>query len=135
MSLPKNFIDLVLAELAPQIAKDPTLKLLSESIDETELYSCLRDRIFRTDVKTKTFLDKIKEKLAPSPAANVPTKPLSEAEFTELLFESISETFNDKKSAFKILGHYFSPERDLFIKIQDVNKVESHFRVLTVKTN
>lgn len=135
MSLPKDFIDLILIELAPQIAKDPTLKLLSEAVDETELYSCLRDRVFRTDTKTKAFLDRIKGKLAPPPVANVPTRPLSEAVFTELLFKSISETFNNKKSVFKIIGHYFSPERDLFIKIQDVNKVESHFRVLTVKTN
>lgn len=131
----KALIDLILAELAPQIAKDPTLKLLDQSVDETELYSCLRDRVFRTDVKTKAFLDRIKLKLTPPPVANVPTKPLTEAEFTELLFESLSELFSNKKSAFKIIGYYFSPERDLFIKIQDINKIESHFRVLAVKTN
>lgn len=135
MSLPKDLIDLILTELAPQIAKDPSLNTLEQSTDESELYSCLRDRVFRTDAKTKMFLDKIKLKLAPPPVANIPTKPLTEAEFTELLFESLSELFSNKKSAFKIIGHYFSPEKDLFVKIQDVNKVESHFRVLAVKTN
>lgn len=135
MSLPKDFTDLILSELAPQIAKDPTLKLLAEASDETELYSCLRDRVFRTDVKTKAFLDKIKLKLAPPPVANVPTRPLAEGEFTALIFESLTETFAHKKSAFRIAGHYFSPEKDLFIKIADLNGVESHFRVLSVKTN
>lgn len=123
----------ILKELAADIKKEPTLKNLAHCIDENELHSFLRDRLFRTDARTKEFIDKIRARFA------LPTQlaaaEMSESEFCELLFDCLEKASKAKNSKFSLLHYYFSPERDLVATVKVEGKNSAQFRVLTVKTS
>lgn len=123
----------VLRELTEDIQKDPSLKTLSECQDESDLHSVLRDRLFRTDARTREFLDKLKHRFA-SPE-KIAAQELTESEFGQLLCDSLEKAAKTKNSKLEVLHHYFSPEHDLIVKVKAGDKKEARFRVLVVKTS
>ena len=101
------------------------------AVDEAEVYSFLREKVFKTDVKTKTFLEKCKKE----DEVGLPAKQeLTESEFCELIFESLEKNLKAGGSKFKYSSHYFSSEKDLAITISDKNGFLSTYRILAIKT-
>lgn len=133
----KNMYNLILSEvikeLEEKIKKDPSLSSIQHCLDEVELHSVLRDRIFHSDFKTKEFIDKIRMKFAVEGKSE--PQECSEGEFIELLYQCLEKSSKIKNSKFKITNFYFSNEKDLIIKINLENKKETQFRILTVKTS
>lgn len=103
---------------------------VKHSVNEKELFSFLREKIFKTDAKTKDFILKcttVKEK-------PIEKKEISEPEFCKFIFEALNEKLARSDSKFKYVSHYFSPEVDLAITISDSSNFRSTFRVLNIKT-
>lgn len=123
----------ILKELAEDIKKDTSLATVARCVDENELHSFLRDRLFRTDARTKEFTDRITTRFT-SPA-KLAAADLTETEFGQLIFSCLEKALKVKNSNFKIIEHYFSPEKDLVITLKMDDKEQARFRVLTVKTS
>lgn len=123
----------ILKELAEDIKKDPSLATVARCVDENELHSFLRDRLFRTDARTKEFTDRIAARFI-SPV-KLAAAEMSECEFGELIFDALEKAAKSKNSDFKLIHHYFSPERDLVVTLKKNDKEQAIFRVLTVKTS
>lgn len=130
----KQLIDKILSEITESIKSDPSLAAISKSDTEEDVYSMLRDRIFRTDAKTKKFLDGIKALFA-APTAAIAAKALSEADFSQILYESLDKFLAKKDSNLKLAHYYFSPEQDLVVSLADNNGNRSDFRILVIKTS
>ena len=125
----KDLVKKVLENLGTSHAADAA-KVVN-AVDEAEVYSFLREKVFKTDVKTKAFLEKCKkEGEVGSPAK----QELAESEFCELIFESLDKHLKSGGSTFKYSSHYFSAEKDLAITIADKNGFLSTYRVLAIKT-
>jgi len=122
----------IIKKLSEDIKKNSALKVIEECIDEIELHSVLRDRIFHSDEKTKEFIDKIRVKFVVE--KEIEKLEISENEFGEFLYDCLKKNSEIKNSKTKIISHYFSNEKDLIIKIQMKNKKDTQFRVLVVKT-
>ena len=122
----------IIKKLSEHIKKNSALKVIEECIDEIELHSVLRDRIFHSDEKTKEFIDKIRVKFVVE--KEIEKLEISETEFGEFLYDCLKKNSEIKNSKTKIISHYFSNEKDLIIKIQMKNKKDTQFRVLVVKT-
>lgn len=125
----KTLIKKVLENLGASHAADAA-KVVN-AVDETEVYSFLREKIFRSDAKTKAFLERCKKDDEVGPPAR---QQLTEAEFCELIFESLEKNLKAGGSKFKYSSHYFSTEKDLSITIADKNGFLSTYRVLAIKT-
>lgn len=122
----------ILKELAEDIKKDPSLATVARCVDENELHSFLRDRVFRTDARTKDFIDLIRARFT-SPA-KLAAAEMTETEFGELIHDCLEKVAKAKNANFKIIHHYFSPEKDLVVTLKMNDKEQARFRVLTVKT-
>ena len=125
----KTLIKKVLENLEASQAADAA-KVVN-SIDEAEVYSFLREKVFKTDVKTKAFLEKCKKEDVAGPPVK---QELSEPEFCELIFESLDKHLKSGGSTFKYSSHYFSVEKDLAFTIADKNGFLSTYRILAIKT-
>jgi hypothetical protein len=126
----KTLIKKVLENLGASQAADAA-KVVN-AFDEAEVYSFLREKVFKTDVKTKAFLEKCKKE----DEVGLPTKQeLTEPEFCELIFESLEKHLRSGGSKFKYSSHYFSVEKDLAITIADKNGFLSSYRVLAIKSS
>lgn len=131
----KKLLELVLIKLKDNVESDPSLKGLSQSVNETELRSVLRDRIFRTDDKTNEFILSITCCQDANSTKSVPKRTeMSEQIFSEFLFDSIKKNLSDKKSKFKLVSHYFTTEKDIVVKISDSNDYVSEYRIMTIKS-
>lgn len=125
----KTLVKKVLENLGASHAADAA-KVVN-AVDEAEVYSFLREKVFKTDAKTKAFLEKCKKQ----DEVGLPSKQeLTESEFCELIFESLEKNLKAGGSAFKYSSHYFSVEKDLAITIADKNGFLSTYRVLAIKT-
>jgi hypothetical protein len=131
----KLLVEKIKIELSDKIfiSKDSTLGLISQIESYPSLVSFLRDRIFHNDKKVDEFLDAIKAKYDTKISIQKKSE-LSEAEFTEFMQKALEKAFKEKSSKFKFVSHYFSTEKDLVIKIADINGFESVYRVMTIKT-
>ena len=128
-------ISLVLKELTSSghLEKDPPLKTLEKAADKEEIYSVLRDRVFRTDAKTKEFFEYIDKQLVEQKL--MPRTEVSESQFADIMLESFKKSLAAKNSDYKLEIHYFSPEKDLNIRISDKYGFETQFRILVIKTS
>lgn len=125
----KTLIKKVLENLEPSQAADAAK--VTNAINEAEVYSFLREKVFKTDVKTKAFLEKCKKE---DEAGSPVKQELGESEFCELIFESLKKHLMAAGSKFKYSSHYFSAEKDLAITIADKNGFLSTYRILAIKT-
>jgi hypothetical protein len=128
-----QLVEKIVVELKSEIKKNPSLELVTRSNDEECVFSFLRENLFKDDNKTKDFILFIKEKYGKGGTV-FKKKELMESELCELIHRSLKSSFGEKNSEFKLVHHYFSPEKDLVIKIADKNGFESVYRVLTIKT-
>ena len=128
-----ELLEKIVIELKSEIEKNPLLGLVSKSDNEECVFSFLRENLFKTDKKTNNFINSVKEKYKTIEIV-LKKKELTESEFCELILRSVKSTLGENNSEFKFVSHYFSPEKDLVIKISDKNGFESVYRVLTIKT-
>lgn len=129
----KEFLIEVKKEILEMGQDEQFSKNIEKCIDEGELESILRDRVFHSDSKTKEFLDKIRKKISKEESDISEQPELSESEFSEFLYDCLEKSSKLKNSKFKITNHYFSTEKDLVIKIQMNDKKETQFRILNIK--
>ena len=87
--------------------------------------------MFKTDVKTKAFLEKCKKE---DEVGSPIKQELTESEFCELIFESLEKNLKAGGSKFNYSSHYFSVEKDLAFTIADKNGFLSTYRILAIKT-
>ena len=125
----KTLIKKVLENLGTRQAAEAA-KVVN-AVDEAEVYSFLREKVFKTDVKTKAFLEKCKKE---DEVGSPIKQELTESEFCELIFESLEKHLTAEGSKFKYSSHYFSSEKDLAITISDKNGFLSTYRILAIKT-
>lgn len=125
----KTLIKKVLENLEPSQAADAAK--VANAINEAEVYSFLREKVFKTDVKTKAFFEKCKKEDEAGPLIK---QELTEVEFCELIFESLEKHLTAGGSKFKYFSHYFSVEKDLAFTIADKNGFLSTYRILAIKT-
>ena len=128
-----KLIEQIKMELSKEIKEDPSIGLLVRSESEESLFSFLREKIFRTDVKTHDFINGVKNKHV-AVDVKIEKNELSESEFGSFLHKSLEKSFKEKGSKFKLKHHYFSPEKDLVIRISDEHGFDSVYRILVVKT-
>lgn len=128
-----QLIEKIIIELKSEIKKNPGLELVTRSNNEECVFSFLRENLFKDDKKTNDFICSIREKYGKG-GISLKKKELTESELCEMIHRSLKSSFNEKNSEFKLVHHYFSPEKDLVIKIADKNGFESVYRVITIKT-
>ena len=128
-----RLVEGVVAELKKEIKKNPSLELVKRAATEEEVVSFIRENVFKDDKKTSDFMEMVKKKYDQSPAI-LKKKELTESELCELIHNSLVASLREKTSEFKFVSHYFSPEKDLVIKISDRNGFESVYRIITIKT-
>ena len=129
----KEFLIEVKKEILEMGQDEQFCKNIENCINEIELESILRDRVFHSDDKTQKFLDKIRKKISKEESDISEQPELSENEFSEFLYDCLEKSSKLKNSKFKITNHYFSTEKDLVIKIQMNDKKETQFRILNIK--
>lgn len=125
----KTLVKKVLENLGASHAADAA-KVVN-AVDEAEVYSFLREKVFKTDVKTKAFLEKCKKE---DEVGSPVKQELTESEFCQLIFESLEKNLKAGGSTFKYSSHYFSVEKDLAFTIADKNGFLSTYRILAIKT-
>jgi hypothetical protein len=128
-----ELLEKIVIELESDIKKNPRLELVTKSNNEECVFSFLRENLFRNDKKTNDFIKSVKQKYEIRETV-LKKKELTESEFCELIHRSLKSSLGEKSSDFKFVSHYFSPEKDLVVKISDKNGFESVYRVLTIKT-
>ena len=128
-----KLIENITIELKKEIKKNPSLELVKRSDTEECIVSFLRENLFKDDKKTSDFISSVKEKYT-TVSISKKKKELTEAELCELIHRSLKVSLEDKNSEFSFVSHYFSPEKDLVIKVADKNGFESVYRVITIKT-
>ena len=128
----KLLVEKVAEKLGARIQQG-NLKNLVQSHDEQELFSFLRENLFKSDEKTENFLTEIKLENQ-SAKTSVPVREVSEKEFIEHIYKSIENYMSNENCKLSPIFHYFSPERDLVIRMVGDNKF-GEFRVIAVKTS